>query len=238
MKKTDYSKVFKFTLIELLIVIAIIAILAAMLLPALSRSRQVAKKISCLNNQKQLMLKMRMYLDSTNDVFMFLKSTGSWTRWNSVLPNCNFTDAPNREIYYCTVLGDITDNITAYGYFAPTLSSGISALPSRYRDFKSGVGNWINYKQISGSSTFPVFSCCAKGTGTIAGYFYAGVNSNSYAGFCDIHNGTGDVAFLDGHAEAMRPEQYGEMMQNVWREDEADKTIFYKSYNGQWKTTD
>jgi prepilin-type N-terminal cleavage/methylation domain-containing protein/prepilin-type processing-associated H-X9-DG protein len=56
-----------FTLVELLVVIAVIGILASMLLPALSRAKGKSQGIFCLSNTKQLQLGWALYADDHND---------------------------------------------------------------------------------------------------------------------------------------------------------------------------
>ena len=63
-----------FTLIELLVVIAIIAILAALMLPAIAKSKSIAQRAACINNQKQLQMAHTMFSDDHGDRILYSSS--------------------------------------------------------------------------------------------------------------------------------------------------------------------
>lgn len=60
------SRLHGFTLIELLVVISIIALLIAMLLPAVKRARAVGRDVACRSNLRQLAIAIQAYADEEN----------------------------------------------------------------------------------------------------------------------------------------------------------------------------
>ncbi len=64
-RQTDARERGAFTLVELLVVIAVIGILSALLLPALARAQSKGQSIACLNNLRQLALATQLYTDDS-----------------------------------------------------------------------------------------------------------------------------------------------------------------------------
>lgn len=115
-------KRYYFTLIELLIVIAVIAILASLLLPALSKAKESASSIYCKNNLKQLGICMTIYEGNFNTLPASMTHDGTkyrgWTgrlhdadllqvSWKAyylaIAGNCEVLNCPSNPDVYATV---------------------------------------------------------------------------------------------------------------------------------------
>ena len=74
-------KTLKFTLVEMLVVVSIMAILTAILLPALGKAKDAAKGITCKNNLKQTGVIINFYMDDNGETFPpYINTSGYiWT---------------------------------------------------------------------------------------------------------------------------------------------------------------
>ena len=77
-----------FTLVEILVVITIITILAALLLPVLGKAREKARQTVCMNNLKQQWVAYIMYAQDYNEYLTSIVGGGAWPNfylWQNVL---------------------------------------------------------------------------------------------------------------------------------------------------------
>jgi prepilin-type N-terminal cleavage/methylation domain-containing protein/prepilin-type processing-associated H-X9-DG protein len=92
------SRCWGFTLVELLVVISIIAILAALLLPALAGAKFQGRNTTCKNNLRQMEIGLQMYINNHGvypPCVFFLDQAGSYLDWDQMLEKDMF---PERNV--------------------------------------------------------------------------------------------------------------------------------------------
>lgn len=208
-----------FTLIELLIVIAIIAILTSMLLPALNKARSLAYASRCTSNLKQITGGFAQYALDYQDYYMrpFVTINGSSRQW--CVPQL-----PANRYFADTYLGmrygalqragnllDCAANLNEWGSGYPHMNYALNDYPVRYTTTNAKL------TQCKKPSNFITF--CDWTSLGMAWQPSTGPTSNAWSSHwdgspaasagipvgCGVfwgHNNRGNFAFLDGHLEA------------------------------------
>ena len=201
-----------FTLIELLVVIAIIAILASMLLPALAQSKERAKAIQCIGNEKQLGIALVNYVDDYDEYLPPYAQVPWGGPWFPMLiePYCggNLT-YPTRGILECPSQEGHHPNLGDYGNNCCHVTTN-AANPKKLADFpRTDLLVMVDaYMRINGS-----------GLPDTRGGWMAGCPICS-SGANEIpwprHSNGMNVLFLDGHVAWMHQDQCLTNQGDIW----------------------
>ena len=218
----------KFTLIELLIVIAIIAILASMLLPALQKSRVKARSTSCINQVKNLGTFVTTYsADFDNEIMparinKTLYNTTTEVYWSWLLYDSKYVVNP--KIYYCPEV-EVSYQYSIIGSGESAVEKPRQTTPYRYTTYGLNLllGDYINGHQyryklgkiVRPSNKFLVGDTrqvvnnqwggngAADGTGWAPRHggsnVVLAVTSSTYGAYAASNNGQANIFFVDGH---------------------------------------
>jgi prepilin-type N-terminal cleavage/methylation domain-containing protein len=151
-----------FTLVELLVVIAVIGILAALLLPVLSRAKASAKRTTCMNDLRQINLGLRMYSDDSNDTSPKTPSTNNspsldnfidYTGYKKLMKSnvgLNGASSPQDKLFTCP----------ADTFYYDLLPGGQGYVPQGFHE--QSFSDYSSYG-FSGGTTNPVFGTRTPG---------------------------------------------------------------------------